>query len=671
VEKQFELLSNFQVKGLFDSESDDLIIEGYANTTEKDRVGDVVQKEAWQGDGLKNFLKNPIVLAFHDRAKPVGKVTGMSVDDGGLKVTAKISKSVGEVYNLVKEGILSTFSVGFNLVDADYDKESDTFFIKDLELLEVSIVSIPANAGSTFSVKKSFEDTDEYENFKSNFAKEDETKKEVSEEPSELDISEIIRKTAEETAKLFTKSEEKQEELPAEKSEETVEETVEKTEEQETNKGDKMTTEVTQDAIEKLMAAVEKKFEDYDKKQADAVAGGAEKEAEISNLVKEMEELRGELAEKSEEIENFRKNKMQFQERGEGVTKEERMNAVLLAKCMRRKVEETEYGKSIIEKSGHEHYNASVATDGTNPLWETDLTTSIENDYRNRLVVADAMSSGGTRLIRMPTPTFRLPVNPEAGTGYWIPNSYLRSTQGPLAGSPSSTGTAAVHELQDVTLTAYKLASKEYLGDEEEEDSLIPLLPIIRDAIARRMARSWDIALLRGAGSPGAQLASNDPISGVLTRAGSPGTSGNVSSISKMTVATLQTMRRGLGARGLNPNDVVYIVSYDAYYDLLEDPDFRTPDVIGADKATILKGTIGMVNGSQVIASGEFATKAANVGGAVCVYRNNFMIGELRGMSLERDRSVEDQVNILVATRRAAFQQIIANAGVTAGFWAS
>jgi hypothetical protein len=44
VEKQFELLSNFQVKGLFDSESDDLIIEGYANTTEKDRVGDVVAR---------------------------------------------------------------------------------------------------------------------------------------------------------------------------------------------------------------------------------------------------------------------------------------------------------------------------------------------------------------------------------------------------------------------------------------------------------------------------------------------------------------------------------------------------------------------------------------------------------------------------------------------------
>ena len=667
--KQFELLSDFQVKGLHDSE--DLLIEGYANTTEKDRVGDVVQKEAWEGDGLKNFLKNPIVLAFHDRSKPVGKVVAHQVDEKGLKITARISKSVGEVYNLVKEGILSTFSVGFNLVDADYDKDSDTFFIKDLELLEVSIVSIPANAGSTFSVKKSFESNEDYETFKSNFAKEDVTEKEVSEEPSELDISEIIKKTAEETAKLFTKTEEV---TPSEeKSEETVEETVEeKTEEQETTKGDEMTTEVTKDAVERLMEEVNKRFEAFDQARAEAAANGEEKQKEVADLMKQMEDLKGELAEKSEEIDNFRKNKMQFENKGDQISKEDRINAALLAKCLRKDISETKMGKELLEKSGHEHYHSSVVQDGAgNPIWETDLTTAILNDYRNRLVVADAMSGGGTRMIQMPTPTFRLPVNPEAGAGYWIPTSHFRSTQGPLKGSPSSTGAEVVHELKDVTLIAYKLAAKEYLGDEEDEDSLIPLLPIIREAVARRMARSWDIALLRGGGSATSVIGTNDPISGVLTRAGSPNASGNVSGISKMTVATLQTMRRGLGARGLNPNDVVYIVSYDAYYDLLEDPDFRTPDVIGADKATILKGTIGMVNGSQVIASGEFATKAASVGGAVCVYRNNFMMGELRGMSLERDRSVEDQTNILVATRRAAFEQIIASAGVTAGFWAS
>ena len=134
-----------------------LIIEGYANTTDKDRQGDVILEEAWTKGGLDNYLKNPIVLAYHNPEKPIGEVTDYGINHKGLHVIAEISKAAGDVYSLIREGVLKAFSVGFRVKDADYDSETDIFVIKDLEMYELSVVSVPANADSIFSVRKSFE----------------------------------------------------------------------------------------------------------------------------------------------------------------------------------------------------------------------------------------------------------------------------------------------------------------------------------------------------------------------------------------------------------------------------------------------------------------------------------------------------------------------------------
>jgi HK97 family phage prohead protease len=59
--------------------------------------------------------------------------------------------------SLVKEGILGAFSVGFRVKDADYLSETDGLKIKDAELFEVSVVSVPCNQAATFSLAKSFD----------------------------------------------------------------------------------------------------------------------------------------------------------------------------------------------------------------------------------------------------------------------------------------------------------------------------------------------------------------------------------------------------------------------------------------------------------------------------------------------------------------------------------
>jgi hypothetical protein len=110
-------------------------------------------------------------------------------------------------------------------------------------------------------------------------------------------------------------------------------------------------------------------------------------------------------------------------------------------------------------------------------------------------------------------------------------------------------------------------------------------------------------------------------------------------------------MRRSMGVHGHNPNDLVYVVNHDVYYDLLEDGDFRTMDKVG-DKATILTGQVGQVAGTPVIVSGEFEAAAASNAAGICVNMSNYLKGEYKGLRVERERSVEFQTNLLVVTRR-------------------
>ena len=49
----------------------------------------------------------------------------MEVNKQGLELGAKISKSAGEVKDLIKDGVLGAFSVGFRVKDAEYNEETD------------------------------------------------------------------------------------------------------------------------------------------------------------------------------------------------------------------------------------------------------------------------------------------------------------------------------------------------------------------------------------------------------------------------------------------------------------------------------------------------------------------------------------------------------------------
>jgi len=126
---------------------DDLTINAVISTSDIDRDNEVVRQAGIKTD---KFMDNPIVLRQHDRdSLPIGKVLDIKSDDNQSVATIQFSKANPEgakIYQMYKEGTLTSWSIGFKPLDAinrDGYKE-----LTDIELLEISSVNIPANAGA-------------------------------------------------------------------------------------------------------------------------------------------------------------------------------------------------------------------------------------------------------------------------------------------------------------------------------------------------------------------------------------------------------------------------------------------------------------------------------------------------------------------------------------------
>lgn len=163
--KTFYLDSSFEAKAVGKDKS--LRIAGYANTTSKDRAGDIVTAEAW-AKGVENFRSNPVMLYQHKHDCPIGRFDKIVVDKKGIYVEGSISEAAERthgIHTLVKDGALKSFSVGFAVKNGRYDSAKDTTVITEVELLEISIVSVPCNQDSLFNIRKSFDTEDEFKAF--------------------------------------------------------------------------------------------------------------------------------------------------------------------------------------------------------------------------------------------------------------------------------------------------------------------------------------------------------------------------------------------------------------------------------------------------------------------------------------------------------------------------
>jgi len=119
--------------------------EGYgAVFGNTDRDGDVVERGAF-ADSLKERL--PALLWQHNPREPIGRFDVVREDERGLFVKGRLAQSGrgAEAYELLKMGALNGLSIGFVTKEAMRNSAAGTRTIKRAELMEVSLVTFPAN----------------------------------------------------------------------------------------------------------------------------------------------------------------------------------------------------------------------------------------------------------------------------------------------------------------------------------------------------------------------------------------------------------------------------------------------------------------------------------------------------------------------------------------------
>lgn len=119
---------------------------GYAALFDReDRGGDIIRKgafvraiRAWGGRAVP-------LLWQHRPGRRIGAIEHMAEDERGLRVIGRLDDDPGDAGALLKAGRVTGLSFGYRVVRADGRHPR---VLKDLDLVEVSIVTFPMQPGA-------------------------------------------------------------------------------------------------------------------------------------------------------------------------------------------------------------------------------------------------------------------------------------------------------------------------------------------------------------------------------------------------------------------------------------------------------------------------------------------------------------------------------------------
>ncbi len=117
------------------------------STGDVDREGDRIDPRGWH---LEAFKQNPVTLWAHDhRIPPIARTTDIGVADARLLAVVQfpppgVHPFADQVHDLLAQGFLSSASVGFRAIRKTINPERGGWDFHEQELLEWSIVGIPA-----------------------------------------------------------------------------------------------------------------------------------------------------------------------------------------------------------------------------------------------------------------------------------------------------------------------------------------------------------------------------------------------------------------------------------------------------------------------------------------------------------------------------------------------
>lgn len=149
----------FEVRAANDGERK---LDVIASTDTIDAFGEVLVQD-WD---LERYKKNPVVLYDHNRWDyPIGHAENVRVEDGKLLATLKFvdekaSPTAERVWQGIRQGSLRSVSVGFRTKNKPTVAEvngKNVLVLSGNELVEISVVPIPANPDAVALAAKSLE----------------------------------------------------------------------------------------------------------------------------------------------------------------------------------------------------------------------------------------------------------------------------------------------------------------------------------------------------------------------------------------------------------------------------------------------------------------------------------------------------------------------------------
>jgi HK97 family phage major capsid protein len=265
--------------------------------------------------------------------------------------------------------------------------------------------------------------------------------------------------------------------------------------------------------------------------------------------------------------------------------------------------------------------------------------------------------------IAMPTNPFKLPIDGADAVAYLTSEATSDTASKITASTPGT---------NNVTFDAVKLACRVLVSTELEEDSLVAILPLLRDKIVQALAEAQESATVNG-DTAGTHMDSDVTASSDVRKAWDGyrklALSAAKIDCSTFDITSLRAIRSAMGKYGVNPANLAWVAGISVFNQMLGLDEVMTVDKYGQG-ATILTGELAKLDGIPIIVS-EFIRENLNAGGVYdgvttdrtvlpLVYRPAFLYGDRRNITLKvsQELYMESDQDVAIATQRLDFQPV-------------
>jgi hypothetical protein len=278
--------------------------------------------------------------------------------------------------------------------------------------------------------------------------------------------------------------------------------------------------------------------------------------------------------------------------------------------------------------------------------------------------------------------TFTMPSNPykwPVGTNdIVVYHAAERTTDSASAYTASDAGT------DNITFDAAKLAALTYVSEELDEDSIVPILPYVRNELVEALGDYLEKAIMRGDEATGASanINKNDgtPTTGTyylamdgMAKLCIDGSSGQSFDIATLTAEDVITSAGYLGKYAANPGDCPILTSMSLFLDMLLMVDTNSNLVVTTvekygPNAPVITGELGRVFGFPILVTDNFVTSTEGESGEITTaggtkkdgwfhfYAPGVYLGWRRNIQIESEKNIKTGQYVVVGTVRADVQ---------------